>query len=798
MKKYLLMLIVGLCLLGITACSQGEKDADGTVEASTEAESVVTSTISMDSIMHYEVNETLYYTGFVDYGRFEVVSKVDELITPEQGMLYYMEGEVDDLSGGEAGDLSFIKAYKVTESEIARYYTTEFETLLLKKPLETGNKWKTRMIDDQLGAFDVEATIIAIENDNITVAYEPMEDEQIDADQLTKVQLTFSPEQGITEEIYYAREYDRTYHMSQRSTTADKAYLSRYMTPSETINHLYSDKPLENQLEDALFKRDVRRAETPDMTMFDSYLNNLPEGKLYNIGRAESVMRFMVDYTENPMQLVKRFIYFYEYTIYNDGYDWQESLNLNDYEQYAPLYDYSSDGQYLIRHDGTGETRVITSVFTENGIGVKSDEGYFYFSPSAEYLNLRFKYEDETVQDYVDFKVLQYTLFPVMSDGHLIVGPGNLAESLDQFDEIYRRHDDQEAFAEAKYLADYLFEVFVVPNNYFVEDYSYQGGYVTDDYLKAYESFAKTYPESSYASVIKTVVKILKDNSLAYSNELNHYLEELGYDPDKSQFGERLVQIESFEEITANQNRILLNPEAKAAVTVSTTEELIKEIASNKTIYLMPGPYRIPYEMQTDNPHVETTDGILKIKNVSNLTILSKEGMADILTDNFLEALVLDGCEDIQMDGLRIGHLNVYCVGDVLTIKNSKNIELNRLILFGCGYNGLNLQSVKGLALNNSLISDCQARGLVFDSVEGIGLSNVHFYRNGKQLFDFKLSKSVSLDKVVAKDNDKEIYDGVNALFKIDSDSEITITNSNLETSYVGKMIEGSGIVHQK
>lgn len=781
--------IWGICLMVILliGCGKGEEPV------STEPINTLDS-IELKDFMSYQPNETYYYTGPVDYARYEVCVKVDELISPKPGKLYYLEGEVDDLSDGEAGDLSFIKSYKVTSDEITRAYGESFETILVQKPIEIGNTWETSMLDDAEGILPVVATIKAADENTITIEYAL---NPVPAENAKSFEITLSKGKGIISEKQIYDDSDFEIVMSKKSTAPDKNFVSRYLMPTDLLKKLYTQTPLADQVMDARAKQEIQSAGEDEEALnkaYVKYLSELPTDRLYTVSRAKKMLNYAVECSKTPLKLIKSFVDYYETTTYSYSENWISDLGLYDMEGFDKHYSYAEAYHaYAVNLNGTGEDRAVNNLLRANGVGLQASEGYPYFTPTAWYLESCSNLTDETALDYINFKTLQYKTFPIQNEGYLIVSAKEIGSLLNQFDAIYRKHSDLEAFSESKDLSDYLFEVFSVPNEFYIEG-NYVGGFIAPEYYDAYKAYVEANPKSSYTSVLKTIVKLLDEHSKAFNSELNKYLVELGYSPDQEMFTERNNQIDEFEAIAGKSER--LKSGEGTTVTANNADELLAAIGSNKTILLNPGLYQIPSEYSGNNANVEIVDGALKIKNVENLNLIAKSGMADIITDNYMEAMILDNCRLIQMDGLRIGHMQSYCVGDVLMIKSSETIRLNRLILFGCGFNGLNLEDVNGVTMTDSLISDCQARGLIFNDTKNVLIDNVHFYRDGKVLFEFKGVESIVLDSVVAADNDKDAYDDYNALFIIDEKSSVTVRNSKLDETYVKALSTGGGIVN--
>lgn len=800
-KNYLFVgILIIFMSFFIVGCSK-DNSVVGTDVIPNEGDVIQASELNLNEFVHFSLDETLYYNGVPGLNRYESCVKIDEILSPNTGKLYFFEGESEVLSNDISGDYSFYKAYKVTDTDFSVYYDDQNEMILLKSDILEGDTWKTSMIESKLGLLEIQAIVKKIENDEITVAYAFSDHQNIPEDLQYTLEYVFKSGQGIVKERRVYKDFELELNLTQKSSDPPNTFVSRYNKPSELISKIYSDTYFDDLILDAVFKQKIRISHFEDNDLYqnyEDYLNRLQASDMERISRGKEMLKTCMTYTENPLRLVRKFIEFYELSCYDSGREWIDQLELYDMERVDALFDYDGHTKkYVVKSELKGELRAIAAYLIENGMSVKYEEGYPYFSPSAEFLDRAINVADPLAQDYLSLKKLQYNLFPIQSDGYLMVSADELARAIKTFDVDYQAHRDLEDFEEAKYLADYLFELYILPNDYFSEGYNYSGGYITDVYLKSYETYIKENPKSSYTPILINIVNLLKGSANAYSKALDVYLVELGYAPNSLAFSERFTQMEAFSEITDGKKRILLNPEASESVQVNNTAEFLAAIGPNKTIYLKPGPYELPYNLEIENEYVQIEEGTLKIKNVKNMAVLSEGEIVDIIADSYLEVLILDGCENIQIDGIRLGHLREYCVGDVLAIKASKNVEINRVILFGCGYNGLNLDQVVGVSLSNSLISDCQSCGLIFKDADKITITNTQFYRNGRQLFDFKNATNVTLIEVVAADNDKEVYEAFDALMRVDEHSNILLKNSKLDTTFVKKMVDGMGIVTQ-
>ena len=156
-------------------------------------------------------------------------------------------------------------------------------------------------------------------------------------------------------------------------------------------------------------------------------------------------------------------------------------------------------------------------------------------------------------------------------------------------------------------------------------------------------------------------------------------------------------------------------------VKVSTAEQLLNSIGSNKKIILTSNYYNLSTAQNVNNEHVEkqlnwdnTYFNAYVFKNVVNMTI---EGNAEIVIDDInADVLHFERCGNITLSGLTVGHTTYYekyaCEGAVTEFNICDSIYINNCNLFGCGAIGISTNNVRNLQVNNSKIYECSFTGM--------------------------------------------------------------------------------------
>jgi len=198
-------------------------------------------------------------------------------------------------------------------------------------------------------------------------------------------------------------------------------------------------------------------------------------------------------------------------------------------------------------------------------------------------------------------------------------------------------------------------------------------------------------------------------------------------------------------------------------VTVSTPEELVKEIGSNKKILLKPGIYNLSKLKQTysEDKHVywqKVSDGNeLVLKDVFNLTIegIGEEPSQIIVEPRYAYVLSFINAENIRINNIKAGHTEEgNCLGGVYSFKDSVDIEINKSELYGCGTEGLNIEDVEKLTFVDSKIYDCTYYIMTVKNCRDIKFINSSFAENREfDLINVDNSSNISFDKCNITDN---------------------------------------------
>lgn len=180
-------------------------------------------------------------------------------------------------------------------------------------------------------------------------------------------------------------------------------------------------------------------------------------------------------------------------------------------------------------------------------------------------------------------------------------------------------------------------------------------------------------------------------------------------------------------------------------VRVSTVDEFIAAIGSNREIILEPGTYNLRTATGYGYAYNDFyfwndtyVDGYeLVIRNVDNMTI---RGGGNEKTDVTVEAepryanvLNFNACSNITVGNFTAGHTKEQgsCTGGVLFFKDSDYVLAENCGLFGCGTEGVYAEDSGNIMVMHNEIYDCSEGGVEFRNCNKIRLEQNSFRRIG-------------------------------------------------------------------
>ena len=183
----------------------------------------------------------------------------------------------------------------------------------------------------------------------------------------------------------------------------------------------------------------------------------------------------------------------------------------------------------------------------------------------------------------------------------------------------------------------------------------------------------------------------------------------------------------------------------REVVEVGTVDEFLAAIAPNTEILLEPDGYNLReasgYGSASGSDYYrwqEVYDGFeLVLTNVENLAIRGS-GMHVTLIETeprYADVIAMENCRNVQMEGITLGHtrLRGECSGGVISLRQSSDIDLQKLGLYGCGMVGLETESVSYVTLTDSDIYECSSSAANLNDSQDIRISGCRIYSIGNE-----------------------------------------------------------------
>lgn len=163
---------------------------------------------------------------------------------------------------------------------------------------------------------------------------------------------------------------------------------------------------------------------------------------------------------------------------------------------------------------------------------------------------------------------------------------------------------------------------------------------------------------------------------------------------------------------------------AENEIVVSTVDEFLAAIGSDRVIFMQPGEYTLTDAKDYGKASasscyewVETNDGFyLKIRDVENLSIYghSANDVEINTVPRYADVIGFVDCRSIYINSITAGHTEGpgACSGAVLNFASTDTVSVRDCGLYGCGTHGLELWNCKDVTAQNCTIRDCSIGGM--------------------------------------------------------------------------------------
>ncbi len=213
-------------------------------------------------------------------------------------------------------------------------------------------------------------------------------------------------------------------------------------------------------------------------------------------------------------------------------------------------------------------------------------------------------------------------------------------------------------------------------------------------------------------------------------------------------------------------------------VEVSTADELIEAIASDRIIRIRKGRYDISSSSYIKNRKVSWVDEYdgptPVIKGVYNIAFIAEEGVEIVIKPAYGWVFSFENCSNITISGITFGHtIPGYCLGGVLRFKNCDTVEVDYCDLYGSGTVGVSLEHTRSFSMSNSIIRDCTYGLVSIQRSADIVFTDTSLNNTGEyNLVEVSASENVKWVRCTFSDNRGT------TLFSIDTMSNAICTES--------------------
>lgn len=190
---------------------------------------------------------------------------------------------------------------------------------------------------------------------------------------------------------------------------------------------------------------------------------------------------------------------------------------------------------------------------------------------------------------------------------------------------------------------------------------------------------------------------------------------------------------------------------------VSTVDEFLAAIGSDRTVYLEDGDYDLSTASNygavgTDSYYwTENFDGPgLTITGVSNFSITGSGADAVSFTaiPRYANVLTFEWCDHISVTNITFGHLEGpgTCSGGVLSFNQTSDVEIKGCSLYGCGIYGVEAYGCRSFVIDNTEIYDCSICAVSLMNSSDFAFTQCNIHDCGEPMFKLCDCESVTRD----------------------------------------------------
>ena len=234
-------------------------------------------------------------------------------------------------------------------------------------------------------------------------------------------------------------------------------------------------------------------------------------------------------------------------------------------------------------------------------------------------------------------------------------------------------------------------------------------------------------------------------------------------------------------------------------ITVSTAEELLAALGSNRRILLQKGVYNLDVAKQVfvgnANVYFEESYGGLELilDDVHNLTI---QGEGDLQSEIVIEerdsaVMSFLSCSNIRIQNMIAGHTKEggECSSGVFFFYDCAGVSIDGTQMYGCGTHGLELYKATDVEVSDSSVFGCTAGAVYITESENILFKNCVFRDNtGYAIIGAEDSSYMTVDSCAFLRNTGEY-----GMFIISGSENIMVTNTEFTDNDMKALVDSEG-----
>ncbi len=246
---------------------------------------------------------------------------------------------------------------------------------------------------------------------------------------------------------------------------------------------------------------------------------------------------------------------------------------------------------------------------------------------------------------------------------------------------------------------------------------------------------------------------------------------------------------------------ISIKAQTNKVIVVDNANQFVDAIGSDRTIQLKGNTIYLSEvdETKSGEKYIfeEEYDGHeLVIFDVTNLKIIgATDNPVKIVTKPvYGDVIVFENCDNITIENVDAGHgpEKGGCSGGVFNFINSKNITINKSILYGSGIEGITAQNVTYLKCNNTIIRGCTYSIITLNNCNNFEFNDCEFSDNEEfDLVNIHNSKTIKFYSCAFSNNrtGTDEYSDY-SLFNVTNSTAVSLKDCKIEsnlTSYFCK-----------